>query len=138
EKSAMPLTQAELDSHWSALADDKPAAAFQSYWPLVMSPDVSVAFLTKRLRPVAAPDAGRIEDLIKKLDSNQFAVRNQAVQELEKLEDLAEPGLRKTLGATPSLEVRRRLESLLSKFALPIAGAERLRAVRAVAVLEQI
>jgi hypothetical protein len=49
------------------------------------------------------------------LDSTQFSVRDNATSELEKLVELAEPTLRNTLAGEPSVEVRRRIEPLLSR-----------------------
>jgi hypothetical protein len=49
------------------------------------------------------------------LDSTQFSLRDSATSELEKLAELAEPTLRNTLAGKPSVEVRRRIEPLLSR-----------------------
>jgi hypothetical protein len=70
------------------------------------------------------------------LDSDQFAVRDQATRELEALGELAEAALRKLLAAKPSLEARRRAEELLEKLRSPLPSGERLRSLRAVEALE--
>jgi hypothetical protein len=72
------------------------------------------------------------------LDSDQFAVRAKATTELEQWSELAEAALRKALADQPSLEVRRRVQLLLERLDGPITSPERLRAMRAVEVLEHI
>src|SRR5205085_1083644 len=80
--------------------------------------------------------AHKLSKLIADLDSEEFTVRDKAATELAKLGVLAEPALKKALTAKPSLEVRRRIESLLEPFekwpGMP------LDAWRALAVLERI
>jgi hypothetical protein len=75
----------------------------------------------------------RVTPLIVKLDSERFLEREQAKKELELLEESAEVALRQALERKPSLEVRRRIEHQLKALAL-----SRLRAARAVEILEQI
>jgi hypothetical protein len=110
---------------------------FQAMVRLFGAPGQAVALIQKRLRPVTPVAAEHIERLLADLDSDRFAVRHRASAELEKLEDLAEPALRKALAGQPSLEVRRRVEHLLAKLDAPLTG-ERLRAYRAIEVLEKI
>ncbi len=81
-------------------------------------------------------DAPRIRRLIADLDSEQFTVREAAVKELEKLDDAAFALLRQALKNKPSLELRRRIEPLLSVPWL-VQAPEKLRQIRAVTVLEQ-
>ena len=56
------------------------------------------------------------------------------MRELENMGDVAMPAIQKALAGNPSLELKKRLESLLENF----SGAQRLRTLRAVQVLEQI
>jgi len=63
-------------------------------------------------------------------------VREKAGIDLEQFEELAEPELRRALAGNPSVERRRRLESLLAR--LHDCSPERLRMVRATSVLEQV
>src|SRR5262249_50791298 len=69
-------------------------------------------------------------------DSDSFVVREKAVQELEKLTELARPALQQALAGKPTLETRRRLEHLLKKLDQPIRDPEVLRTLRALEVLE--
>jgi hypothetical protein len=64
--------------------------------------------------------------------------REQAIRELERLGELAEPALRKALEGQPSLEVRRRVEGLLQKLDGPVTLPQHLRSLRAIEVLEHI
>src|SRR5262249_29886332 len=59
--------------------------------------------------------------------------------ELERLGELAEPALRKTLAAQPSLELRQRIERLLERLVTwQPPSADLVRAIRSVDVLERI
>src|SRR5205814_1688192 len=62
--------------------------------------------------------------------------RKQAMQELEKLGDLAEPSLRQVTQATPPLELRQRVEELLARLEDVTPGTVRL--ARAIEVLEHM
>jgi hypothetical protein len=93
-----------------------------------------VAFLKRHLKPVAPVEAKKIARLIADLDSDQFAVREKAMQQLGKLGDRAATELHKALAGNPPLEVRRRIEQLLEKQ----NGADHIRMVRAVETLENI
>src|SRR5439155_24570181 len=76
--------------------------------------------------------------LIADLDSPRFAVREKANQELEKLGEAAAHVIRKNLQGQASPEVRRRLETLLTKQNQLPLPPDRLRAVRAVEILEHV
>jgi hypothetical protein len=81
-----------------------------------------------------------MKQLLADLDSDQFAVRQKASQELELLGDRAEGPLRGVLDSNPSLELRKRVETLLDKLKSPhpFWSGERLRLWRAMQVLEGI
>src|SRR5207248_1377428 len=83
-------------------------------------------------------DPRRLQKLVDDLESEQFPVRNAANKELEALGDLAAGTLRQVLTKSSSLEMRRRVQALLDKLRGPVTRPEVLRAVRAVAVLEDI
>ena len=82
-------------------------------------------------------DAQRVAALIARLDSDEFADREQAAEALAKLGGPAAPALRKALAGKPSAEQRRQLEGLLRKLEGPPTGPE-LQAIRALEVLESI
>jgi len=60
-----------------------------------------------------APDAAHFRKLIRQLDSERFGEREAAAQELDRLDRAALPYLQQALDDKPSLEVRRRLETLV-------------------------
>jgi hypothetical protein len=73
--------------------------------------------LTIRTVPLKAPrtvaaDPQKIAHWIANLDSDQFAVREKATRELQKLGESAQPALRKALEEQPKPEARKRLERL--------------------------
>jgi WD40 repeat protein len=133
-----PLTQSKLASCWEDLRGEDGARAYTAIQRLKADPPRSVPYLGKQLQPAAGTDAARLARLIGDLDSNQFAVRQQATEELEKLEELAQPALEKALAAKPSAEVKRRVEPLLEKIRAPVTSGPKLQILRAIEVLEHI
>jgi RNA polymerase sigma factor (sigma-70 family) len=128
----------ELGGAWEILAGPDARAAYTALWQLAADPEATTALFGRELRPVVRVDESRLASLMADLDSQDFAAREKSTQELGKLGELAEGRLRKTLAARPTLEVRRRVEGLLQKLQGPITSPERLRALRALEVLEQI
>jgi hypothetical protein len=92
--------------------------------------------LQKHLRPVPRPDERRLVELIDELGSGKFAVREKAARELEGLQEVAGPALRKALEGKPSLESRRRVEQLLAYLDGRTISPEDLRTLRALTALE--
>jgi WD40 repeat protein len=138
----------DAEKLWDALAGEDPAAAYRAGWALADARQKAVALLEKRLQPAKKvdPDAP-VRQLIKELDADDFATRENASKELKKIGKPAEPLLRKALDGNPSAEVRRRIEALLEEGLKPVPvktlppgvlERERLRTVRAIRVLEQI
>ncbi len=133
-------SQTQLQTLWSDLASSDAPKADRALIQLAAAPAETVVYLKLKLRPQTVTlDEQAVAKLIGDLDSNQFAVREQAMQGLEKLDRLAEPVLRKALASRPpSLEVRRRVERVLDKLQGPVEGADKLQLLRAVELLEQI
>ena len=123
---------------WSDLAGSDGPRAFRARWSLVAEPDAAVALFTKHLKPIQPADSKRLQRLIANLDDKRFPVRQEAQKELEEIGELATPALKQALAQKPSLELRQRIDRLLSKLGGPITRPERMRAVRAVAVLEDV
>jgi hypothetical protein len=140
DKWNAPLTAAELESFWADLASDDAARAWKAMQRLAAAPSQGVPLVSARLHPIPKVDEAKLNRLIADLDSNQFAVREQATKELEAMGELAMAAYRKTLESQPTLEVRRRLEALLAKAAESqrAPSGDRLRALRAVELLERI
>jgi hypothetical protein len=92
----------------------------------------AIDFLREVLKPAPAPpDAAIVKRLLTELDSNRFAVRSRANKQLAELGPAIEGELRKALGDTLSVEVRRRVEKLLQ-----LLVRQQVRGRRAVEVLE--
>jgi RNA polymerase sigma factor (sigma-70 family) len=133
------LEPGRAEALWDDLASDDAGNAYRAIVALSAAPKDAVALLKGRLKPVAAPDGRRLEQLIADLDSDSFDVREKAAKELEPIADRAADVLRKALGASPSAEVRRRVEALLEPY--EPGGkqtADVLRQVRAVEVLGSV
>jgi Tol biopolymer transport system component len=126
----------QLESYWIDLTSDDSTKAYKAIRALAQGGKSVVSFLANRLKPVAPPDPNHISRLIDALDDNQFSIRQGATDELEKLGELAEPALRRSLSNNPSLEIRKRLDGLVKK--LDSLSSERLRTLRAIMVLEYI
>jgi hypothetical protein len=127
-----------MQALYSALASDDAAKAYKAIWSLVAAPKESVPFLAERLKPAAAVDEKRIAAFVAALDSEKFAEREKATEELGKLGEAAEPALEKLLKGTPSPEARRRAEAIVAKLGGVVTNPEQLRTLRAIEALEHI
>lgn len=129
------LSEKELHQLWNDLGNEQnAAAAYRAMRTLLGDPEAAMRLLQKQLHPVPAIDRAKIVQWVADLDSVEFAVREKAVSELERQGEAAEGALRKALEGRPSLEMRQRVKLLLEK----LAGANRLRKLRAVEVLEYL
>ncbi|GIW78204.1 MAG: hypothetical protein KatS3mg105_0011 [Gemmatales bacterium] len=137
ETAAAPI---DLHGLWKELASLDGAPAYRAAWSFVKRPEESVPFMREHLQMYIGVDAGRIADLIDKLNDDNFMVRERASEELERLGQLASPALQQTLSKTRSLEVLRRIERILEKQKAPEITwpQQRLRVLRAIDVLEKI
>jgi WD40 repeat protein len=136
---AAELSSKELEARWADLADTNASTAFQAIRTLIRARQQSVSFLKEHLRPIPPAAADKIAAEISELDNERFETRSQAEAKLTKMEELAEPTLRRALqDQGTSLEQRRRLESLLQRLQGPITSTEKLRQLRAVEALEHI
>jgi hypothetical protein len=130
------LDDKELDRTWTDLAGEA-SVAWPAIGTLTAAAPQTLALFKQRLRPAADTPTERLRRLLADLDSPDFTTRSDAARELEKLGDLAAPALRRALEDKPSLEVRRRIESVLSAGRF-VRQPEALRRLRAIRVLEQI
>jgi hypothetical protein len=131
-----PLSNEQLTRLSSDLESQNAATAFRALQLLAQRPEQAVAWLGQRLHPVRAFDPERTARLLRDLDSNRFAQRKKATQELEGLGDAAEPALRGALEEKPSVELQRRVQGLLQKLGPQSAG--RLHNLRALEILERL
>jgi RNA polymerase sigma factor (sigma-70 family) len=133
------LDEAGTEAVWHDLGSADARKAYEAIRRLSMAPRQAVPLLRQRVKPLRPPDARIVAQLIAGLDSDQFAVRQQANTELAKMGDLAVAALEKALDDRPTLEKQRQIERLLEGL-VPAAElpADLLRALRALEVLEQI
>jgi hypothetical protein len=138
-KYGAALSAEELEKHWKTLTSDDAAAAFRAMQQLIADPAHSVPHLRIRLHPIVRADEKHLQHWIADLDSDEFAVREKATSELEKLGVAALDAMRKALEGKPAPETRRRLEQLINKQEREErpTSAERLRLGRALEVLER-
>jgi WD40 repeat protein len=120
------------DQLWADLAGEDAAKAHRAIWAMVANAKQAIPILRRQL----PPDQGRIPKLIADLDSEKFATREQATEELVRLGGAAEPALQKALESKPSLEVTRRIEEILEKVKRPASSSEWWRALRALQAIE--
>jgi WD40 repeat protein len=135
---AVPSAEA-IEALWSDLTGADARRSHRAVWELAAAPAQTVPFLRKHLRPVEGKpaDSRIIARLIRDLEDDQFAVREQAMRQLETMGKEAQPALREALKNQPSLELRRRAEELLKKLERPEPALE-VPVQRALEVLEHI
>src|SRR5262249_59603527 len=110
---ARPVRGTEVEAGWLDLAGKDAARAYNAIGALAGSGHTSVPFLRERLRPTSAKDQDAIRRWAGDLDSDDFDARETAARELAKLGWEAEPVLLSALIASPSAEVRVRIERIL-------------------------
>lgn len=123
---------------WEALENRDSKAAYQAMYVLTLAPDFTVQRTKARLRAVVGLTPRHLAQLLVDLDSPQFNLREQATQELKESEDQAIPALQKLLEGKPSLELKRRAQSILDTIYNGQPSAETLLHLRAIEVLERI
>lgn len=132
----------DLERLWTDLAGEDAAKAHQAVWTLAAAPEKAVPFLKDHLQPASAINAEQVQRLIADLDSTEFALRRDASKKLASFGEQAEPALRQALAGKPSLEVRKRLETLLADSEMAghgiVRSPEVLRMLRAIRALEQM
>jgi hypothetical protein len=112
-----PLTGAELDTAWTALAGDDAVAAYSAIQKLAADPDRSATYLGKHLRPVAAGDEKRLQ---KQTWQKPAPEDLRTLRALEVLERCDTPGARRVLqemakgapGARPTEDAKASLARL--------------------------
>jgi WD40 repeat protein len=131
------LGAGDLEQLWSDLAGRDAARAHAAIWTLISAPEEILPWCKTKLQPVRPADAGQVRRLLTDLDSGNFAARDAASRALKKIGAPAESFLRAALENKPSLELRRRIELVLTRSPF-VEEAESLRTLRAIQVLEQI
>ncbi len=131
-------TDREREALWDDLADDDASRAFDAVWKLTLAGKGTLPLLRDRLKTAPPADAKMVARWIMDLDDEEFEVREKATKELANVGESARRALEKIANATPSAEVRRRVELLLSHLDGKSAGPSQRRELRALEVLEQI
>jgi predicted NACHT family NTPase len=134
--SATPFPAGDQDRLWEVLSGADAAGAFRAMQQLLARPGPAVALLGERLKPPAAVSADEVRRLLRDLNSEQFATREKAAQELDRVADQAESLIRKAREQATSAEGQRQLDRVLQS--LDDVTQERLRGLRAVEVLEHL
>jgi hypothetical protein len=138
-RSAAKLGERELAAAWDDLAGADAAKAYRAIWALADAGADAVPFVAARLKAAATPAEDRMKKLVAQLGAEEFADREAAERELRDLGDAAASALRDALKGDLSAEQTGRVKKLLTAAdAVLLTPGERLRAVRAVAVLERI
>ena len=127
---AAPLTAKQRTACWNELGGAA-EQAFASMWKL--AEDKGTVELLRKVMPPAAPSATAkvVGPLLADLNSDQFAVRSKAHEQLAKFGDTVEGQLRKVLAGQARLELRQRVQKLLEGI-----EQQRLHLRRGIEVLE--
>jgi hypothetical protein len=131
------LSAADLKTLWDDLASPEAGIAGQVMRRLVDHPQQTGALLRAKLE-AASVSKKEISRLLADLANEQFLVRENARKKLAELGELAEPALRALLEAETTLEQKTRAEKLLARLRDPITDGNKLRALRAVELLELV
>jgi WD40 repeat protein len=128
----------DLSALWADLKHDDARRSHRALTALIAAGDKAVAFLDGKLQQLPGPKPEELARWIADLDSEEFAVREQATSRLAKVGELARGALEQARASRPSLEMRRRIDALLAPLDEAVPDAETLRRLRSVVVLEQI
>src|SRR5262249_20652961 len=130
-KPPLKLSDQHLQTHWSDLGGQDSGRAHKAMMSLAGTPRQALLFLKERLPPVPVVEERKMIRLIADLGNARYAVRKQAMEELTRAGEAAEPVLRKELPGEPAVEVRRRIQQLLHRL-----EGNRLCQARALELLE--
>jgi WD40 repeat protein len=128
----------ELPACWTDLTSEDGKRAGAAMASLIRTPDQGITLLRKQLHPAEPLDEKRIAQLLSDLDTRNFPRREAASRELARMGTRVEPALRRALKDAETLEMRRRLESVLKQLEHNELSPETLREVRAIEALEHI
>jgi WD40 repeat protein len=132
------LSAKELAQLWEDLAAADAERGHRAIRLFSTNPAQALPFLRERLKPVPPVVPQRVVKLIADLDSDQFRIRQHALDELARWDEAILDDLQEALRRKLSVESRRRLEQYLKELTEPVLSSERLRTRRAIEFLEQI
>jgi hypothetical protein len=132
----LPPNSSPLDKCWEDLAGASAAAATRASARFTYEGAHGVRFIRERLAGVVQ-DPARVQELILKLEDNDVANRERAVEELEWLAPAT--ALREMLQKDPSLELGQRIQTILQGIEGPVVRwPEGRRTLRCIWILERI
>jgi WD40 repeat protein len=136
----LELSPKELAELWTDLSNPDFSKVDVAWCKLADAGDNAIPFLRQQIRAVAVPavDLKYLEKLIAELDSESFAVRETATKELVAVGEPAIGPLQRLLKNRPSLEAQKRAHFALEELKEPGSTPERLQALEALEVLEQV
>jgi WD40 repeat protein len=121
------------EAAWQALAQEA-SKAHPVSWDLVDAPEQAVELLRRKIQPAKKLDSKLVQRTVDLLDSDDFAERQKATQELQSLGYSAEPILRQLLETEKRPEAKQQLQRMIER----LSGSEFLRIQRALQVLQTI
>jgi RNA polymerase sigma factor (sigma-70 family) len=130
-------TAADFAACFKDLSGANAEQAYASMWAFINAPKKTVSFLREQSGLFARTDVQAIQRWIRDLDSDEFAKRERASEELGLILDEAEAHLKKALQSKPSVEARRRIDLLLEERKTGFTGRE-LQRLRVIEILEHI
>jgi WD40 repeat protein len=104
----------KLEIIWSKLGDFDAKIAYQGIWEMAEHDEKVVNFLRGKLIPVPDISQEKIEKLVLDLNSDVFSTRQNAMEKLKNLAELAEFQLRKASKSKSDPEFKIRVNSLLN------------------------
>jgi RNA polymerase sigma factor (sigma-70 family) len=131
-----PPARAQL---WESLLSEDGKVGYEAMTALAGDPAGFVELASAELKPAAVgPAAADLAPIFKDLDAKAFATREAAAAKLDRHGESALALVRAELERGPSAEVRERLERFIERCDGPRTFPERLRASRAVELLEHL
>ncbi len=123
---------------WEALASSNAMLAFEAMVHFLSQPELTPRWFREQFRPSPSTDPARIQQWIRELDDESYAVRERAFVQLLEARASAQEQLRLARRSL-SLEVKRRAEDLYLRLGEDgLEDRTRLRALRAVEVLGRL
>ncbi|HEY7159539.1 MAG TPA: WD40 repeat domain-containing protein [Gemmataceae bacterium] len=138
EDAPVALKAEQAAELWQTLLSPSADAANRALAGLAAAPAQAIPLIKERFRDMGKRlDSQQLARLIAELDDDSFKVRQRAMRALAEAGADAAGLLRKALADNPSPEKKRRIEELLDHLNKG-GGAESLRELRAIEVLERI
>lgn len=140
QRGPIELTAEEVEKHVAGLRSPDASVAYQAFWTLAAG-DGSVRTLLegKTTGGTLAAEPAKVEQWLRQLSDDEFAVREQATKQLTVHLSACGPRLEQELRQTTSAEARARLTAILAEAERPLTDAQRTEQQirRILAVIQQ-